>query len=267
MAKKKKNEAKVKQTKADKILTVIIRVLTVILSLAVVTVLVLGILVYFNVLNIKIFNDIYITTGVKEIAVIDIEMNGQNETTEAEAPEKEPEENEPDYDMSTPYQVTPPDADEYYNNNSKLLDKYDWDGASCVHTESEAVENLEERGINKYPVTTEYDNDGNFRETYEVSGYSSAVHPMYQTYYVSEAGEVWIIMEIGGRVFATPLSYNMEKGVSIVISETDYIVGYDSTKKAYYEHIPNDDVMTVKVVDRIDAEFLEKLTQEEIDKL
>ena len=58
-----------------------------------------------------------------------------------------------------------------------------------------------------------------------------------------------------------------ESGVQVMLSEEDTITSYDSTTNKFYVNIPNADILTVKKVDKIDAETLDKLTYGELDKL
>ena len=92
---------------------------------------------------------------------------------------------------------------------------------------------------------------------------------MYQTYYISSSGDIWILFEINGQIVPNPFSYNEQKesGVQVMLSEEDTITSYDSTTNKFYVNIPNADILTVKKVDKIDAETLDKLTYGELDKL
>lgn len=161
------------------------------------------------------------------------------------------------------------DADAYYEQNSTVISVVEASSSDEVQTEKEIVGDLENRGFSQVPVYTNYDMDGTFREETEIGDSSSDKHPKYQAYYVTENEEVWTLIWINGKIMANPVSYNMQSTLpaQLVISETETINGYDNHTGKFYETIPNDSALIVKVVDSIDKDLLERLTIEEIDKL
>ena len=218
---------------------------------------VIGVMTYFDKINIPFVNDAFVSMGLKD--------NNKEETKENEKTQDKFTEE----DLKTPYEVTPPDADEYFNNNTSLKSEIKATESTDVHSESETYENFSERGFDANLITTEYDMDGEYSKATKISEYSSTKHPMYQAYYISSSGDIWMLFEINGMVVANPLSYNEQKesSVQIMLSEEDTITSYDSTTNKFYVNIPNADVLTVKKVDKIDAETLDKLTYRELDKL
>lgn len=68
---------------------------------------------------------------------------------------------------------------------------------------------------------------------------------------------------------ANPVSFNAESelGVQLIIAESEVISCYDSQSNMFYETIPNETELIVKVVDRIDTETLDRLTVEVIKEL
>lgn len=72
---------------------------------------------------------------------------------------------------------------------------------------------------------------------------------------------------INGSVVANPVSFNIqsELSVQVIISEKDTVTSYDSTTNKFFETIPDESVLLVITVDRIDAETLNSLTIGEID--
>ena len=57
------------------------------------------------------------------------------------------------------------------------------------------------------------------------------------------------------------MSFNMEEhpdGVPLVLSEKETISSYDNETNTFYESVPNDDVMKVKVIKKITAKALEE---------
>ena len=74
---------------------------------------------------------------------------------------------------------------------------------------------------------------------------------------------------MNGTIAANPVFYNeqSELPAQLIITETDSLVSYDSSKNKFYETVPINLALIVKKVDTINAETLEKLTIEEIDSL
>ena len=91
---------------------------------------------------------------------------------------------------------------------------------------------------------------------------------MYQTYYISSNEEVWTIFVINGKIFANPVSYNLQSGLPapLLISETKELTSYDYQDNLFLELIPDESVAIIKTVETINAETLDKLTIEEINK-
>lgn len=167
------------------------------------------------------------------------------------------------------YKIEPLDAEEYFQQNSQVIEEINANDSNEVLTEAETVKTLAERGFKDVPITTEYTIDGIYNDACEISDSSTIKHPIYETYYVTEKTELWTIMVINGDVMAIPVSYNLQSalGVQVVISESTSVTSYDSSTNKFYKNVPNESVMIVKVVEKIDAETLENLTIEVIDAL
>lgn len=172
---------------------------------------------------------------------------------------------------TTPSEPSQPSEtiDEYYANNSTIIKIVDATTSPAVPTEAQVVDLLTERGFVGYPVTYEYEMGGVYVDDVEISQSADVKRPMYTTYFVSEAGEFWTIYVINGSIFANPVSYNMnsERTAQLLISESEQLTSYESNTNKYYVTIPNEDAAIVRVVEKIDADSLNKLTVEEIDKL
>ena len=158
------------------------------------------------------------------------------------------------------------DTDEYFKQNSQIVNELVASESQSVFSETGITEQLKERGFTDYPVITDYTMGGKFLDKYEVSGSSSDTHPVYQTEYVGQNGEVWYIYVINDAFMASPIYYNLESGqeVQLIVSESDTVTSYDSYKNKFYETIPNASALTVKVVDRLDAQTLDELDFSEI---
>jgi len=173
----------------------------------------------------------------------------------------------PTGDMPDDYEVSRPDADEFFEENSEIVSEID--ASKAGRTEAEVYKNLTDRGFTDMPITVNYTMNGEYGEPKEISSTGSEKHPIYSTYYITESGDVWNVYEINGAVFANPVSYNMkyDRDVQVIISETDNITSYDSTLNKFYVTKPNETALDVRKVDKIDAETLDNLTAREINKL
>lgn len=195
----------------------------------------------------------------------EVRNESQNGNAEEETEEDAEEEAEDDEEIADVYEITPTDADEYFEENATVESSYDVRQSSGVQSESEARENLNERGFEE-AIVSEYNMDGKYEEK-EISGYSSDKHPVYRTKYVTQAGEIWDIYLIKDALYAYPISYNMQSGNgAVIISETSGMISYDGASNRFYETKPNEDVLKIKTVPLIDAQTLEILTSEEIGR-
>lgn len=174
--------------------------------------------------------------------------------------------NPPSGDKPEDYEMSRPDADEFFKENSEIISEVD--ASTAGRTEAEAYKNLTDRGFTVMPITVKYAMTGAYSDPVEISSSGTEKHPIYTTYYITEDGSVWSIFEINGAVFANPVSYNLEyeKDVQVMFSETETITSYDSTRNKFYVTKPNETALDVRIVEKIDANTLETLTAREIDK-
>ena len=184
--------------------------------------------------------------------------------TETTTPNEENEE----VDLGSNYEVPEFDAEAYFRENTTLKSTFDVASSRSIHTESEAYDSFVERGFDGSQVMYEYTMDGTYLGENEISRSSSSKHPMYQTYYATTSGDIWMILEINGSFFATPITYNFSntQNVPVIVSETDTITSYDSSTNKFYVNIPNASQTVIKTVSKIDAETIEKLTSEEFNQ-
>lgn len=166
------------------------------------------------------------------------------------------------------YMVTAPNAEEYYENNSKVLSKISAKDSEKVTTEKETIDLLNKRGFKDFPIITNYDMEGKYIDGEEISE-SSTKHPSYETYYQTKDGNLWTIFVVNGAVMANPVFYNFQSKLNaqLIISESDSVVSYDGTKNMFYDTIPNKSEIIIKKVKIINTETLEGLDVEGIDKL
>ena len=166
-------------------------------------------------------------------------------------------------ETSNRYEVSTIDANEYFNNNSKVISKTDVLSSSTVKTEKEIKQSFMERGFTS-PITFEYDMNGEYSESEEVDE-NNEKHPMYEMQYVTEEQNVWMIYEINGFIMAIPFSFNYDLDKFVIFSETDTLISYDSATNTFYETKPND-IKVVKV-EKISADYLNQFTSEKIEEL
>lgn len=209
----------------------------------------LGALVYFDVIDIPVIEDVLNVVGLKTTDLSDSDL-------------------ESEFINLDDYKVDSPDAEDYFQQNSQIVNAIDVSDSEGVLTEAESSSTFGERGFKDYPITTEYSMDGNYNDATEISNSSSVKHPMYQTYYVNDSDELWIISLIDGDIVANPVSYNMQSALEtqLIVSESEIITSYDSSTNKYYKTVPNESTLIVRIVDKIDADTLDTLTIEELGK-
>lgn len=154
------------------------------------------------------------------------------------------------------------DADEYYRKNSKEVSSIEVKWSGRAMSGASALKLALSRGFLDYPVTCEYDMEGELLdEEEEVTIDTMDKHPCYETLYMPEAGKLFNIMIMGDAIFANPVYFNLEStlDVPVIISESETLTSYDSVKNKYYFTIPNENVQKVIVVDKIDAYTLKNL--------
>ncbi len=236
LKKAKKNKKRQKKKSAIK------RVGKIILFICLIVVItggIFGILTHYDIVNIPMINKVFDLLGL----------------------------NEENKDILESYNISAPDADSYYEENSKIVSKFDANDSEGVYTEAEAMTFFTNLKFGDYPITTEYSMDGTYYDAVDISADSTEKHPIYQTYYISENSDLWMVYLINDAIMATPVSYNMQSDleVQVTISESDTVTSYDSVSNKFYETVPNDSALLVLTVEKIDAETLEQLTLEEID--
>ena len=79
---------------------------------------------------------------------------------------------------------------------------------------------------------------------------------------------IWTIYVVNGAVAALPVSYNWESGktAEVIVSESDQLITYDPDENRYFVTEPLNSAVLLIKVPKVDAETIEKLTAEELDK-
>lgn len=164
------------------------------------------------------------------------------------------------------------DVKEYYEANASVVEVIKATESAKVMTEAEVTTNLQQRGFQTLPITYEYDMNGNEAgsnwEGEAVNSQSQERHPMYETIYEAENGMVWVIYSVNGEVAAVPVSYNWDsdKEAEVIVSESERVVTYDPDENRFIVTEPKKEAAFVIVVPKVDADTINKLTREEIDK-
>ena len=157
--------------------------------------------------------------------------------------------------------------EKYYQDNSEKIVSVDVVGANNVLTEEEVCLLMEERGFTQYPVTYEYNLEGNYIKEESVSKDSNAKHPMYQTLYLTSDGNVWSIFVIGKTIVANPAFYNaqLDEELQVLIAEDCTLTSYDDTSNLFYITVPKDSVIDLMEIEKINSETIEKITFKEVE--
>lgn len=242
-----KKEAWKKLPLKKKIKKICFRGIAVILIAAILAAGAVGTLVYFNMVDIPIVAKLLDGFGIKKYETDDNISSTEHEDS--------------DEDMNTQYSVEHPDADEYYHNNSTVISEGKVTDSNVVFTETDAYNTLSDRGFGSYPITTEYSMSGEYMDAVNISPSSTTKHPIYQTTYFADNGEVWEIFLINNIILANPLSYNVQSHspAQIIVSETDSVMSYDNITNKFYETIPNESQAIIKKIEHIDAQSLDNM--------
>ena len=177
-------------------------------------------------------------------------------------------EKEDDWEISEDPLVDASDAEEYYEEYSEVVEVTDAKESQKVLTEKETSKSLEKRGFIQFPISSSYSMNGEYYDEEEIESTGSEKHPIYETYYMTEGGDIWTIFMINGMIMANPVSYNLQSTLNaqVMISEAETIMSYDSTTNQFFETIPDESALIVVNIGKIDAKTLESLTLEEIDE-
>lgn len=164
------------------------------------------------------------------------------------------------------YEGNKTSVEEYFEDNSQLIDVIEAEKSDDIMTEAEVKVALEERGFVDYPITYEHSINGNRCDETEILEDSAEKHPMYQTIYLSKNGEAWILYVINGKIFANPVDFNLESdlGAQLLVSESQELTSYDEGSNKFYITIPFETECLTIPVDRVAAETLDELTIEKI---
>lgn len=158
-------------------------------------------------------------------------------------------------------------VEEYYEENSEeIVSVEEVKEDENVFTEKEAIKFMADRGFTDYPLTYDFNMDGAYTDEAEASADSEEKHPMYQTLYAAENGSVWTIFIVGKTIAANPASYNLQSDIDaqVLVSETATLTSYTEAGNKFYETVPKESAVILKVVDKITSKKINELTYEEV---
>ena len=168
-----------------------------------------------------------------------------------------------------PTYIEPIDIDKYFEERAEVISVLSVKDSENVLTLENVIEELESRGFTNVEVTPVFTMNGGYLDENEASEQGGGQYPMYTAQYVTPNGEFWTISVINNQFTANPVSYQLQSDatVSILISEEENIISYDSIGNRFFIIKPYEDSVTIKIVDRIDSATLDALTAEEIENL
>lgn len=199
------------------------------------------VLTHFNIVNFSMISDIFTGESDKEL---DGSENNSSNSGES-------------------YEVPTVDANDYFEKNSSIISKTKAEDSKTVKSEKDIKESFADRGFDS-SITFNYSMDGEYVEPQEVSE-GNEKHPEYETTNITNEGFYWTIYDINGCIMAYPNSYCFESGKSVILSEKDTIMSYDSATNTFFETKPNG-VVIIKV-NRIDIETLNSFNEEKIEEM
>lgn len=142
------------------------------------------------------------------------------------------------------------------------------EAADSAQTTSEAdtAALFQERGFDASEVTAMYSMDGTYTGDMAVDADSETEHPLYNLIYVSGEEYLWMVYCCNGEFSAYPISYVLSETAAceILVSETEYIMSYDSQTNCYYRMIPNENECVILQVSHIDRDTLDALASGEL---
>lgn len=149
---------------------------------------------------------------------------------------------------------------------SQVLDTIKASESNQTVSEEDTAALFAERGFDASEVTTMYSMDGTYFNEREIDDSSAAHHPLYSILYVSADNYWWMVYCCNGEFSAYPISYVLSDQATceVLVSETEYVMSYDSDTNCFYKIIPNDGECIIKKVPRIDSDTLDMLASGEL---
>lgn len=158
---------------------------------------------------------------------------------------------------------------EYLQRTSTVKNVINVSDSTEMMTESGVIQFLKDRGFGDCEVSYDYTADGKCVGSEEVGMGTAEKHPKYIVTYQTPKGDIWFIFVINGDIVACPYTYlvESENHTYVIVSESEHVTSYSAETNQFYEVIPEKSEATVMTVPKIDAETLNNITSEEMDKL
>lgn len=155
---------------------------------------------------------------------------------------------------------SPEEVMAYYESFGEVTGKTPAKKAKGLIAEAEALAMLQERGFDQYAVTCPFALEGDGQWNREASEDCDDKHPTYETTYLTEDFTLWHVYLNGDSLLATSPAIDARAGTSVIYSEKERVLSYDTNTDSFYEVAPNASSQELRVVERIDAELLEAVT-------
>lgn len=214
---------------------------------------------YFKVVNIPFVGKLLTSIGLQK---------EEEQTTEEEELDAYGWNDDTPPELISENTVQRPDALETAKQIGTVVSQTSIASSTTMQTGAEAYYDLVGRGFTQDSVISYYGGDGAFLEEERENTYATTEKsPFYLTTYVTQKGDIWMIVSTNGRIAAYPFTYNSGDYWQVlhVVSETDTFLQYDSVSKTFIEVSPKPSEVYIKTVARIDAATLESMTAEEVD--
>lgn len=158
---------------------------------------------------------------------------------------------------------------EYLQRTCEVLNVINVSDSTDVMTEAEVMSFLNDRGFGDCQVTYDFMADGTCVGDVAVDSNSTKMHPEYSFTYFTPNEDAWIVYVINGDIVAYPISYLLNYSINAptMLSESTKITSYCADTHQFLEVVPEESEVIIMTVPRIDAETLNNITSEEINKL
>lgn len=137
-------------------------------------------------------------------------------------------------------------------------------------SEEEVVQLLKNLGIytgdnTQREITTNYDMDGNYFRTKEISSTSKERHPYYTFWYMGGVlTSAWSVSVIGREIMAVPIGYDGTIPDLIAhnaVVENDTMLDYNNDENVFIREMPGEDKFVITKIEKINAKTLDELAE------
>jgi hypothetical protein len=121
---------------------------------------------------------------------------------------------------------------------------------------------MKARGFEESTVSVTFDITGEYKERTQLTEDSDDKYPTYFIDYRDSGGNLWYVYINNGNYVARPMFGGEGTTIPLVVTETDYITGYDGSTNTFTNTVPKAEEMTIKKVSSVDAPTLDVLAEE-----